>query len=39
MPEGDLSSAVEAIRWFHTIDPGSGFVTKGIEESPVHVIQ
>ncbi|HVC19283.1 MAG TPA: DUF1698 domain-containing protein [Vicinamibacterales bacterium] len=37
MPEEDLSSSVEAIQWFHTIDLGNGIVTKGIEESPVRV--
>ncbi|MDE3157095.1 MAG: DUF1698 domain-containing protein [Acidobacteriota bacterium] len=33
----DLQSAVEAVRWFHTIDLGDGVVTRGIEDSPYRL--
>jgi tRNA (mo5U34)-methyltransferase len=33
----DLRSRVEAIRWYHTIDLGSGIVTRGVDDSPVRL--
>jgi tRNA (mo5U34)-methyltransferase len=34
---GDLRSRAEAIRWYHTIDLGSGVVTNGVDDSPFRL--
>lgn len=31
---GDLRRAVDAIRWYHTIDFGGGIVTRGLDNTP-----
>lgn len=34
MPTNDLRAQADSIRWYHTIDLGSGVVTRGIDDSP-----
>jgi len=34
MPGNDLQKRVAAIRWYHTIDLGSGVTTNGVDDSP-----
>jgi tRNA (mo5U34)-methyltransferase len=34
MPSNDLQARVTAIRWYHTIDLGSGITTQGVDDSP-----
>jgi tRNA (mo5U34)-methyltransferase len=33
----DLRARAEALRWYHTIDLGSGVVTKGFDDTPVRL--
>jgi tRNA (mo5U34)-methyltransferase len=34
MPIGNLRERVAALRWYHTIDLGSGIVTPGVDDTP-----
>jgi tRNA (mo5U34)-methyltransferase len=33
----DLRARAEALRWYHTIDLGSGVVTRGVDDSPLRL--
>ena len=37
MTDSDLQARVDALRWYHTIDLGSGVVTRGVDDTPAKL--
>jgi tRNA (mo5U34)-methyltransferase len=37
LPDADLRTRAEHLRWYHTIDLGHGVVTRGLDDTPVRL--